>query len=57
MMSPILGSLSLQAAPLKIKNQSISELARTLKVTNCSSQSDKWEVYDDLSDESTWLRF
>ena len=57
MMSPTLGSLSLQAAPLKIKNQSISELARTLKVTNCSSQSDKWEVYDDLSDESTWLRF
>ena len=57
MMSPILGSLSLQAAPLKIKNQSISELARTIKVTNCSSQSDKWEVYDDLSDESTWLRF
>ena len=56
-MSPILGSLSLQAAPLKIKNRSISELARTLKVTNCSSQSDKWEVYDDLSDESTWLRF
>ena len=57
MMSPTLSSLSLQAAPLKIKNQSISELARTLKVTNCSSHSDKWEVYDDLSDESTWLRF
>lgn len=34
------------AAPLKIKNQSISELARTLKVTNCSSQV-IMGVYDD----------